>query len=148
MKNRYLTLLLMMAAIAFSCKNSSPVAPTAKIYGPAGLYVVGGLERSPDITFEELEKSKLLEFGDSTFIFQPNDTLLIHPATGMEFFGDSVFRYEVTAMSLILTSKGKKTEIPYIFDGVYRLSLTHPLVKRLDLIHPQSKAQPIPPGVR
>lgn len=103
-----------------------------------GEYVIGGFKMQPNTNFDSL--NKVLDFGKVPFNFLDNDTVILSSEVGNKFFGDSIFKYELTDKFLTLTNNNKKIELEYINDVlIFRINVNDKDFTRLDLVKPNKK---------
>lgn len=100
-----------------------------------GSYVVGGFEMQDGVSKDQLIKNGLLDFGELTFQFLSNDTVILNPKFGMEFFGDSIFEYKVRRKSIEFIKGEDVISIPYANEGVISLLVNHKYIKILKIVH-------------
>lgn len=142
MKKIAYSILTLLLTVAFACKNkqnsgSTPSSPTQL----SGVYKVIGFGMQPGKSLDSLQSAGVINFGEVPFNFLDNDTVILDPGFGLEYFGDSVFRYSVLDEKLILSNESKQLEIPYIDEGVIRLTVDHRDLQRLDIFKKKAKKQ-------
>ena len=99
-----------------------------------GTYFVVHFRLQNDAPEKEV-KFGLIDFGSASFKFQKNDTVILHPALGYNFFGDTIFRYKVTRRHLELIHGDTVRSFPISVEGpTIMLTINHKLIKRLDLV--------------
>lgn len=78
----------------------------------------------------------LYNYADSLPVirFMENDSVLLLPAFGKAFFGDTVFRYEVTQREILFSNGVNKRSMPYkMEDGVLMLAVKNKYIKAMTL---------------
>lgn len=126
---------ILILAITMACtgrQNSSKNAATKTQL--RGVYQVMGFGMQPGKSLDSLNATGVLNFGARPFNFMENDTVVLDPVFGLEYFGDSIFHYSLTDRSLILSNGTKKMELPYVDEGVIRVTVNHRDLERLDLV--------------
>lgn len=99
-----------------------------------GTYFVAHFRLQNDVPEKEVTLG-LMDFGSSAFKFQNNDTVILHPALGYNYFGDTIFRYRVTQKHLELIHGDSVRSFPISVEGpTIMLTINHKIMKRLDLV--------------
>lgn len=104
-KSTFFIVTILVFAIA--CKPK----PQPTLSYISGIYSIAGCKVQMGKNVDSLQNAGLLNFRTPTFTFLENDSVIISPETGMRFFGDSVFKFELTEKSLLLTNNQKQIEL-------------------------------------
>lgn len=128
MKNRIIITCVLALIAGFACAQN-------KRLELKGAYGIGSFEINPNSDFHSIVTNGQLNvsFGDVPFNFIDNNTVIISRELGNRLFGGSTFKYKLTKHHLILTNKNKRIEVPYIYDGVFRIKVKDSCFSRLDL---------------
>ena len=136
MKLNLLLAFAVLLTLAFSCHPK--LDPSEKIINNSlirGPYVIASFVTQDSVNFDSLNNAGAFDFGKVSFNFQSNDSVTIFPYVAKEFFGDSIYRYQLTNKNIHFIKGDVTISLPYIDDsGIFRISVEHKYWKRLDII--------------
>lgn len=126
-------LLIIIPFLVFSCN------PYDKEFSIEGEYSIVDFTMTPEFAKDSIARKDILPIitsPNSTFIFSTdNSTVRIDPRLGMEFFGDSIYQYEMENKFIALTNNEKTINIPYKNDnGIIRLLVDKKGIERFSII--------------
>ncbi|WP_339903781.1 hypothetical protein [uncultured Cyclobacterium sp.] len=127
------TLLIVISFLVFSCN------PYDKELTLEGEYSIVDFTMTPEFAKDSIARKNILPIitsPNSTFIFSKDHSFLkIDPKFGMEFFGDSIYQYEMENKYIALTNNDKTINIPYKIDnGIIRLFIDSKGIERFSII--------------
>ncbi len=117
--------LLLLAGACSKVQNSDLV----------GVYHVGGFGMHDNAVRDSIVRLAQT-FSEKPVEFKANDTVIMAPDFGMEFFGDSVFAYTLSGENILFTNDAHKLKLKYEYEGqmLLRLYIEHPVLTRIDLV--------------
>ncbi|AKP51286.1 hypothetical protein [Cyclobacterium amurskyense] len=127
------TLLILISFLVFSCN------PYDKEFSIEGEYSIVDFTMTPEFAKDSISRKDILPIitsPNSTFIFsKDNSTVNIDPRFGMEFFGDSIYQYEMENKFIALTNNDKTINVPYKNDnGIIRLFIDRKGIEQFSII--------------
>ncbi|WP_339926433.1 hypothetical protein [uncultured Cyclobacterium sp.] len=127
------TLLIVISFLVFSCN------PYDKEFSIEGEYSIIDFTMTPEFAKDSIARKDILPIitsPNSTFIFsKDNSTVNIDPRFGMEFFGDSIYQYEMENKFIALTNNDKTINVPFKNDnGIIRLFIDRKGIEQFSII--------------
>jgi len=127
------TLLIVISFLVFSCN------PYDKEFSIEGEYSIVDFTMTPEFAKDSIARKDILPIitsPNSTFIFsKDNSTVKIDPRFGMEFFGDSIYQYEMENKFIALTNNDKTINVPFKNDnGIIRLFIDRKGIEQFSII--------------
>lgn len=127
------TLLIIISFFVFSCN------PYNKEFTLEGEYSIVDFTMTPEFAKDSIARKNILPIitsPNSKFIFSKDHSFVkIDPKFGMEFFGDSIYKYEMENKFISLTNNDKTINIPYKNDnGIIRLFIDSKGIERFSII--------------
>jgi hypothetical protein len=126
-------MLIAISFLIFSCK------PYDKDLSLEGEYAIVDFTMTPQFAKDSIARRNIIPIITSsinTFIFSTDNSIVkIDPRFGMEFFGDSIYQYEMENKFIALTNNDKTINVPFKNDnGIIRLFIKRKGIERFSII--------------